>query len=82
MFDIQFSSKSRGFLKKIDVVTWKRIIDKIEGLRNDPFPNDVKRVEGRKDKVFRVRVGDYRILYIVGDKMLFISIIDKRSNVY
>jgi len=84
MFNVKFSSKARKFLKKIDSETWKRFIEKIEKLRDDPFPSDLKRVVGRKDKTFRVRVGDYRILYVVffDKNLLFISKIDKRSKVY
>jgi mRNA interferase RelE/StbE len=59
-------------------------MDKIEELRNDPFPHKVKRVEGRKEKIFRVRVGDYRILYVVLKErnIIFVSKIDKRGGVY
>lgn len=65
MFDVQFSSKARRFLKKIDYETWNRFMKKVKSLRIDPFPSDSKRVIGRKEKIFRVRVGDYRMLYIV-----------------
>jgi mRNA interferase RelE/StbE len=84
MFNVEFSSKARKFLKKIDSETWKRLMEKIEKLRDDPFPSDLKRVIGRKEKTFRIRVGDYRILYIVffDKNLLFISKIDKRSKVY
>ena len=84
MLDVKFSSKARKFLKKIDSVTWDRLIKKIEDLRKDAFPNDTKRVIGRKEKVFRVRVGDYRILYVVffEKDLLFIDNIDKRPRAY
>ena len=84
MFDLKFSSKARRFLQKIDSKTWNRIIKKIENLREDPFPRDSKRVVGRKEKTFRVRVGDYRSLYLVflDKNLLFISKIDKRAKIY
>ncbi len=53
----------------------------------DPFPRDVKRVENQwfeNEKVFRIRVGDYRVLYTVNytkNRILIFSI-DKRSRVY
>ena len=84
MLNIEFSSKSHKFLEKIDSTTWNRLIKKIEGLQEDPFPSDSKRIIGRKEKVFRIRVGEYRILYVVffDKNLLFISKIDKRSRVY
>ena len=61
-----------------------RIMEKIRSLAINPYPKDRKRVEGRKDKVFRVRVGGYRILYVIADdkNALIISDIDKRDSVY
>ncbi|MCH8003285.1 MAG: hypothetical protein IH934_01535 [Nanoarchaeota archaeon] len=61
MFNIEFSSHAKRFLKKAGKELAKRIIDKIEKLNIEPFPSDVKRVVNRKEKIFRLRVGDYRI---------------------
>ena len=84
MFNVEFSSQARKFLKKIDSIRWKRITEKIERLQVDPFPSDAKRVVGRKEKTFRVRIGYYRILYLVffDRNLLFISKIDKRPKVF
>ena len=84
MLNLEFSSKSRKFLKILDKVAWERITEKIKFLQEDPFPTDAKRVVGRKEKTFRIRVGDYRILYVVffNEKLLFISKVDKRSRVF
>ena len=84
MLKLEFSSKSRKFLKKIDNTTWRRITEKIQDLQEDPFPSDAKRVVGRKEKTFRIRVGDYRVLYLVffDRNLLFISKIDKRPTAF
>lgn len=58
---------------------------KILKLQEDPFPPETERVEGYKgEKIFRVRVGDCRILYMVRyeDKSIFIAKVDKRGRVY
>jgi len=84
MFNVKFSSKSRKFLKKTDYTIWSRLIEKIKGLQEDPFPSDSRRIIGRKEKVFRIRVGEHRILYVVffDKNLIFISNIDKRSKAY
>ena len=84
MLNTVYSNQARRFLKKIDNETAKRVLDKIEKLENDPSPTDVKRVVNRKEKIFRVRVGDYRIQYSVfyDKNIIFISDIDKRPRVY
>ena len=62
----------------------QRIIERIEKLIGEPFPSDVKRVVNKKEKIFRVRVGDYRIQYSVfyEKSLIFVSDIDKRERAY
>lgn len=84
MFSIEFSNVAKKFLKKSDKQLTQRLIKKIERLAVDPFPTDVKRVVNKKEKVFRIRVGGYRIQYSVlyDQNMIFISDIDKRPRAY
>ena len=84
MLNVQFDNQPEKFLKKADNILKQRIIQKIEFLRNDPIPHDAKRIVNRKEKTFRVRVGDYRILYVVyfEENTILISKIDKRSRTY
>lgn len=71
-------------LKKADKEITRRIIEKIEKLRLEPFPSDTKRVVGKKERIFRIRVGNYRIQYSVfyDKNIIFISDIDKRERAY
>ncbi len=82
-FDVSYSNRSKKFLKKADKVIVKRVIEKIEKLRKAPIIHDTKTVEGSKG-LFRVRVGDYRILYEVNYRNNLIGIIkiDKKPRVY
>ena len=84
MFSIEFSSQSIHFLKRCDKQLAERVITRIEKLRTDPFPSDVKRVVNRKEKIFRIRIGDYRIQYSVfyERNSILISDIDKRPRAY
>ena len=83
MFEIEFSNQSRKFLKKSDKQLNFRIIEKISLLKVDPVPHNSVKVVG-EDKTFRIRVGDYRILYDLNwdKKFILIAKIDKRSKVY
>jgi len=84
MFLAEFSNSASRFIKKADKQLAKRLIDKIEELCEDPFPRDIKRVVNQKEKIFRVRVGDYRIQYSVffENKIILITDIDKRERAY
>tara|TARA_Y100000310_G_scaffold292849_1_gene321951 strand:- start:258 stop:518 length:261 start_codon:yes stop_codon:yes gene_type:complete len=86
MLSVRFERPAEKFVLRFkDKTLIKRIFKKIEELKEEPFPSDAVRVEEyKKDKVFRVRVGDYRILYYVDYEKSLIAIIniDKRSKVY
>lgn len=67
-----------------NVVMENHRIKKIVTLAEDPFQLDVKKIMGRKEKLYWVRVGDYRILYEIylEKKVVLIVNIDKRSRIY
>ncbi len=82
-YSISFENQAKKFLLKIDKPLSKRILEKIKKLKEEPIPHDAKRIVNIKEKVFRIRVGEYRVLYrIEGNKLIIIFLIDKRSKVY
>ena len=84
MFEVKYSNQATKFLKKADKILTKRIIIKIEELKDKPIIYDTKSIKSYKEKLFRVCVGDYRILYEIDYDINIIGIIkiDKRSKVY
>ena len=84
MFLVGYSRQAEKFLKSADKMLAKRLLSKIEELIKNPIEHDSKSVEGYTEKLFRVRVGDYRILYEVDYENNLIGIvkIDKRSRIY
>ncbi len=84
MYEAAYSNQARKFLKSADKSLSKRFLKKIDELIEKPFIHDSKTVEGSKEKLFRVRVGDYRILYEIDYQENIIGIvkIDKRPRAY
>lgn len=85
MFSLDFSQKAKKFLKSLDKHIYERIVSRIENLQENPVPSDSKFIGRDKgEKVFRYRVGDYRVLYKLKekDKIVLITKIEKRSKVY
>jgi mRNA interferase RelE/StbE len=60
---IFLSSKADKQLKKLPSKMYEVIINRIEALKENPFPSGVKKLEAREG--WRTRIGDYRILYTV-----------------
>jgi mRNA interferase RelE/StbE len=60
-----------------------RVIAKVESLAHEPRPVGCKKLRGYKDQ-WRVRVGDWRIVYIIDDRAELVSVtrIAHRRDVY
>ena len=69
-------------LPSISLKDVRLIIERIQKLANDPYPLDAVRLKGRDE--WRIRQGDYRILYIVEEKIVtvFVVKIGHRREVY
>ena len=59
-----------------------RIVDRLAELESDPRPADVKKLKGRD--AWRIRVGDYRVIYEIHDRVLqiLVIVIGHRRDVY
>ncbi|QYO67504.1 type II toxin-antitoxin system RelE family toxin [Leptolyngbya sp. 7M] len=58
----------------------KRIQKTIDGLATNPRPHGYLQLTGFPN-FYRVRVGDYRIIYQIADKLLVVTILEvKRRN--
>lgn len=60
----------------------KRIVKRITLLADDPYPADSIQLKGRQER--RIRQGNYRILYVVEDKIVtvFVVKIGHRREIY
>ncbi|HLC60217.1 MAG TPA: type II toxin-antitoxin system RelE/ParE family toxin [Candidatus Nanoarchaeia archaeon] len=85
MYSVELSQKAAKFLDKLDKQTGNRIKDKLKTLANNSVPSDSKFITRESnDKIFRIRIGDFRALYKIKekDKIILVANIDKRPKVY
>jgi len=73
---INYSKQAIKFLKKQDMTARKRIVSAIEGLPH----GDVKKLQGTE--YYRLRVGDYRVIFDRLGNAVMIEKIDNRGQVY
>ena len=75
-FLIKATKGNRPLLKKIDQV--------LLSLAENPFPSNSKQLAGEDPPLYRVRIGDYRILYQIQDGVLVILVVHfgHRKDVY
>lgn len=60
------------------------ILEKVKLLKDDPMPqgNLKKKLTGYKGNVYRLRVGNYRVLYTIADGIVALLGVDARKDVY
>ena len=81
-FQIIWSESAAKELKKLDRTVANRIYKKVSQLSETPYHLDVTKMVG--DPYFRLRVGDYRIIFDIQNDMLRVLIlkVGHRKNVY
>jgi mRNA interferase RelE/StbE len=82
-YSISFARSARKELEHLSGELTERILAKIETLAENPRPVGVIKLHGQKN-LWRMRVGDYRVVYSIDDfsKMIDVSVIRHRRDVY
>ena len=81
-YKIVINKKALKALEKINEPHFSIIKKNIYALGQNPRPHGYKKLKGRNS--YRIRVGDYRIIYDVIDNMLLIDVINlgHRKDIY
>ena len=74
------AKKSVTKLLKYSPEISRLIASQIKKLRENPMANNTKKIVGFP--CYRARVGSYRIVYEFNDEYLFITLVEKRDEVY
>jgi mRNA interferase RelE/StbE len=68
-------------LERLEVLLRKRIIKKVIEFSEVRNFHGVKRMAGY-DRMYRLRVGDYRIIFEMMDEMVIVVKVGHRGNIY
>lgn len=81
-YKIEFRPTAKKQLEDLDRSVLTRVLGAIELLRTDPVPPNARRLKGRSD--YRLRVGDYRLIYKfnAGKLTILLIAIGRRRDVY
>ena len=81
MYSIEIEKNAEDFLKKLQKKDAETILNKIYSVRENPF-RYLKRLQG--EKLWRLRVGDYRVIVdvIVSMNKIIVIRIGHRKNIY
>ena len=82
-YNIDFKPSVHKDFRRLPKSVVKRVMKRIEKLRDEPLPRGVEGLEGAK-RLYRIRVGDYRIVYEVDTqaRKMMILYVRHRREVY
>ncbi len=78
-FTILFARSARKELESLPNDAVQKILSAIEKLSFNPISNGCKKLKGEKN-LWRIRVGDYRVIYSIFSDTLIIDIIRIRHR--
>ncbi|MDE3105008.1 MAG: type II toxin-antitoxin system RelE/ParE family toxin [Acidobacteriota bacterium] len=82
-YSVELKASAYKELERLPAKLVERIFPKLEALGEEPRPAGCKKLKGGQ-REWRIRIGDYRVVYVVDDAKLRVSVtrIRHRSEVY
>ena len=78
---IDFSDSAGKFLFKCDIELSKNIVSKVELLNAAPCPLQIRKLKGISNS-YRIRIGDYRVIFEIYKESFLITKIAHRKDIY
>jgi len=75
-YRVEIKRSAAKEIAKLPASVLPRVIRKIEALQDDPRPQGCNKLSG--DEKYRIRVGDYRILYSIEEEVLIVYVVRVR----
>jgi len=82
-YSVTFARSARKELERLSSSTAQRVIQHVERLGISPRPQGAAKLQGQKN-LWRIRIGDYRMIYSIDDSthVIDISAVRHRQDVY
>jgi mRNA interferase RelE/StbE len=83
-YTIEIARPAERQLKKLDAPTRKKVSRRIDSLAKEPRPSGVVKLADVFPPIYRVREGQYRVLYTIDDDKFIVLVVRvaHRSNAY
>lgn len=82
-YSIRFLRPAEKDLRRIQKSRLPAILETIEALKENPRPTGCRKLVG-SESAYRIRIGDYRVIYIIEDTIRIVEVdrIRHRKDVY
>ncbi|UVT17613.1 MAG: type II toxin-antitoxin system RelE/ParE family toxin [Nitrospira sp.] len=82
-YEVELTPAAQRQWKSFDKPIQRQLLQRVTSLADNPRPNGVEKLQDADD-LYRIRSGNYRIIYTINDKKLLVLIvkIGDRKEVY
>lgn len=77
-YQVELSRKADKELQKLPIDIQERVTENLLALAEDPRPHGYKQLKG--EDLFRIRVGNYRVVYDIYDDVLIVLVVRVRHR--
>ncbi|HEX6385387.1 MAG TPA: type II toxin-antitoxin system RelE/ParE family toxin [Anaerolineae bacterium] len=78
-YSLTFARSARKELEALPASVVRRIFPQVEALAQEPRPRGCRKIQG-EERLWRIRIGDYRVVYAIYDSERTIDIIAVRHR--
>lgn len=79
MYEVYLEKSAENDLKRLTTSIFNRIIPQIKTLGENPRPSGCRKITGSKND-WRIRIGDYRIIYEIDEKAKAVRVMRVRHR--
>jgi len=79
VYEVYVEKNAENDFKRLPTIIFHRIIPQIKALAENPRPSGCRKLTGSKND-WRIRIGDYRVLYEVDEKSKTVRIMRVRHR--
>lgn len=83
-YAIRISRAASKELQNVPAKMFEKITSAIYNLESDPRPPGHKKLKGQQEPIYRIRIGDYRVLYQIDDVIRIVDVqkVGHRKDIY
>ncbi|SBW19307.1 type II toxin-antitoxin system RelE family toxin [Protofrankia symbiont of Coriaria ruscifolia] len=83
-YEVEWTTRALRELRKLDRTAARRVLLAVTRLADDPRPAGARALVGEPSGMLRLRVGDYRVVYLVDEGRIVVTVVrvGHRREVY
>jgi mRNA interferase RelE/StbE len=74
-YQVEIVEVAQRQIRDLSAQIQKRLVTRIRALADNPRPSGVVKLKGRTADHYRIRVGDYRVVYTIEDDVLLVLVV-------